>query len=295
MTSETDHFLNTCRGRVDALLSACLPANNLHPQLIEAARYATLQGGKRIRPGLVYAGALACGEISPATDRVASAVELIHTYSLIHDDLPSMDDDALRRGKPSCHIAYDEATAILVGDGLQALAFEQLSLINGLDANMIVALVGRLATASGLAGMVLGQAMDISATNAPVDHEYLETMHRRKTGDLISTSIIMGAMSTGHAQEQNLEALRAYGEAIGLAFQVRDDVLDTCSNTETLGKPADSDSKSHKTTYTSLLGLTKAESIMNDLLTQAQQALVGFGERAEHLRNIARYVVTRGV
>lgn len=294
MTSDINLFLTTCRDRINPLLDNCLPTTGEPISLLSAARYATLGNGKRIRPCLVYAGALAVGEISEATDRVACAIELMHTYSLIHDDLPSMDDDALRRGKPTCHVVYGEATAILVGDGLQALAFEQLSVPNGLAPGLALSLVNRLARASGMSGMVLGQAMDMDATDKPVDLCYLETMHHRKTADLIAASVTMGAQSSsGAVQQASLQALNDYGTAIGLAFQVMDDILDTRGNTEVLGKPAGADAKLHKSTYTSLLGVGQAEDMLDKLFTQSLEALTGFDDRADHLRDLAHHIVNR--
>lgn len=296
MSSGIDTFLEHYRNRTNLLLENCLPVGGPNPQLMEAIRYATLGSGKRIRPCLVYAGAsvakcLVDGNASNASDKVACAVELLHTYSLIHDDLPSMDDDELRRGKPTCHKAFGEATAILAGDGLQALAFEQLTLIEDLPPNLVVLLSKHLAQASGVAGMVLGQAMDLDATNKLVDITYLETMHRRKTADLIAASVVMGALSTGHASEDNLQALHSYGVTIGLAFQVRDDILDVLSDTETLGKQAGADIKLNKSTYTSLLGVERSKAILNDLLQQSLQVLDGFGDEAKQLRGIAHYIV----
>ena len=307
MTADIPTYLNSCRDRIKQTLENCLPADRANPQLLEAVRYASLGSGKRIRPCLVYAGASACSAVSQGTnqttdqvidkavdvDRVACAVELIHTYSLIHDDLPAMDDDNLRRGQPTCHIVYGEATAILAGDGLQALAFEQLSMIEALPPEQVITLIRHLARASGLSGMVLGQAMDLEATNKCVDISYLETMHRHKTADLIAASVVMGALSSGCTNEETLQALNNYGMAIGLAFQVMDDILDTRSDTETLGKQAGADAELNKTTYTSLLGIDEAEVMLNDLLQQSLRAVEGLGDRASHLRGIAQYIVSR--
>lgn len=295
MSSDINLFLTTCRDRINPLLDNCLPNADEPTPLLSAARYAALGNGKRIRPCLVYAGALAVGSISRATDRVACAIELMHTYSLIHDDLPSMDDDALRRGKPTCHVVYGEATAILAGDGLQALAFEQLSELGKFDPGLALSFVNQLARASGLSGMVLGQAMDMDATDKQVDLPYLETMHRRKTADLIAASVMMGAQSStgGAIQPGSLQALSDYGRAIGLAFQVMDDILDTRSNTAILGKPAGADAKLHKSTYTSLLGLDQATDMLDQLFTQSLGALTAFDGRADHLRDLAHHIVNR--
>ncbi len=295
MSSDINLFLTTCRDRINPLLDNCLPITGEPTPLLSAARYAALGNGKRIRPCLVYAGALAVGSISQATDRVACAIELMHTYSLIHDDLPSMDDDALRRGKPTCHVVYGEATAILAGDGLQALAFEQLSELGKIEPGLALSFVNQLARASGLSGMVLGQAMDMDATDKQVDLPYLETMHSRKTADLIAASVMMGAQSsTGDAiQSGSLRALNDYGRAIGLAFQVMDDILDTRSNTAVLGKLAGADAKLHKSTYTSLLGLEQAADMLDKLFTQSLEALAAFDGRADHLRDLAHHIVNR--
>tara|TARA_R110000787_G_scaffold98736_2_gene203027 strand:+ start:14086 stop:14976 length:891 start_codon:yes stop_codon:yes gene_type:complete len=294
VSPDVNLFLTTCRDRINPLLDNCLPITGEPTTLLSAARYATLGNGKRIRPCLVYAGALAVGEISQATDRVACAIELMHTYSLIHDDLPSMDDDALRRGKPTCHVVYGEATAILAGDGLQALAFEQLSEPGRFDPGLALSFVNQLARASGLSGMVLGQAMDMDATDKQVDLPYLETMHRRKTADLITASVMMGAQSSSSgAQPNSLLALSDYGRAIGLAFQVMDDILDARSNTAVLGKPAGADAKLHKSTYTSLLGLDRAADMRDKLFRQSLGALTEFDGRADHLRALAHHIINR--
>jgi geranylgeranyl pyrophosphate synthase len=290
---EFDNFLDRCRGRTNTLLEACLPLTVSKQNLAEAIRYATLSNGKRIRPCLVYAAAETIGEYSEATDHVASAVELIHTYSLIHDDLPSMDDDLLRRGKPACHVAFGEANAILAGDGLQALAFEQLGLIEDLDPNQVLLLIRTLAKAIGPDGMVLGQAMDLIATQKDVDLAYLEAMHKHKTADLITASVEMGVLSTGVTDQETIKALREYGEAIGLAFQVMDDILDADGDIEIIGKHTGSDAHLKKSTYVSLIGIEKSKILLTRLLEQSLQSLDRFDYRADHLRNIAQYVVGR--
>jgi len=288
-----DSFLSTCRERVEQQLEHCLPSSQHDLPLIAALRYTTLDQGKRIRPCLVYAAAHSLGPINSDSDLIASALELIHCYSLIHDDLPSMDDDDLRRGQATCHIAYDEATAILAGDGLQALAFEQLSQLKHVSPATALNLVRELAQAAGAAGMVKGQAMDLFATDTPVDLAYLETMHTHKTGDLIVASITMGAQSSGCADAETLEKLCVYGKAIGLAFQVQDDILDSEGNTALLGKQAGADQLHNKSTYTSLLGHTGAKAKLSQLHQQAIDALNSFDERADHLRNIADFIVSR--
>ncbi|OUS02214.1 geranyl transferase [Gammaproteobacteria bacterium 54_18_T64] len=292
MKQDFDDFLQECRERVEQQLENSLaPANDL--SLNAALRYTTLDQGKRIRPCLAYAAAHSLGAVNGDTDRIATALELIHCYSLIHDDLPAMDDDDLRRGRPTCHIAYDEATAILAGDGLQALAFEQLTRLTQVSATTALALVRELAQAAGAAGMVKGQAMDLYATDTRVDLPYLETMHAHKTGDLIVASISMGAQSSGCADSSTLNRLRSYGRAIGLAFQVKDDILDSEGNTALLGKQAGADQLHNKSTYTSLLGDEGAKKMLAQLHEQAISTLQQFDERADHLRNIADFIVSR--
>jgi farnesyl diphosphate synthase/geranylgeranyl diphosphate synthase type II len=220
------------------------------------------------------------------------AIELIHTYSLIHDDLPAMDDDDLRRGKPSLHKAYDEATAILVGDGLQARAFELLANAPGLSAEQRIAMVKVLAKAAGPAGMVGGQFIDIQATNSDMTLDDLKTMHSLKTGALIRASLALGGIAAG-ASAQQLSALDEYGAHIGLAFQVVDDILDVEGDTATLGKTQGKDSEANKPTYVKLLGLAGAKTEAGRLLQSALDALAGFGDSADHLRDLARYIVER--
>lgn len=287
-------FLQQSQQRIDQYLNATLPIDDrAEIPLFEAIRYSLFNGGKRIRPLLAYAAAHAVGEINPSTDRVAAAIEMIHAYSLIHDDLPAMDNDDLRRGKPSCHIAFDEATAILAGDGLQTLAFEQL-LSEGqqLSPEITLRLIGFLTKAAGLGGMVYGQAIDMAAVNRTLSLPQLEHMHRHKTGALITASILMGAMTAGATQQQ-LDALNDYGEAIGLAFQVQDDILDVTADTAVLGKQQGSDQARNKPTYLSLLGIDAAREKAAALQSKSLAALDGFDERADQLRAIANYIVNR--
>lgn len=293
MKVDFDDFLQECRERVEHHLDKSLPSPQKNLTLNTALRYSVLGQGKRIRPCLVYAAAEAIGTANTDTDHIASALELIHCYSLIHDDLPAMDDDDLRRGQPTCHIAYGESTAILAGDALQALAFEQLSQLTQVSPRTALHLVRELAQAAGGTGMVKGQAMDLYATNTRVDLSYLETMHARKTGDLIVASVSMGAQSTGCDDSAALAALRAYGKAIGLAFQVKDDLLDSEGSTAILGKRAGADLQHNKSTYTSLLGQDDARAMLAQAHQQALDSLSRFDERAVHLRNIADYIVTR--
>jgi len=286
-------FQQQSQQRIDRHLNAMLPiAGQGETTLFEAIRYSLFNGGKRIRPLLAYAAAKAVGEINPSTDRVAAALEMIHAYSLIHDDLPAMDNDDLRRGKPSCHIAFDEATAILAGDGLQTLAFEQLLEAQQLPPQTTLRLLAMLTKAAGVDGMVYGQAIDMAAVNQTLTLPQLEHMHRHKTGAMITASVMMGGMTVG-ASERQLGALKDYGEAIGLAFQVQDDILDAITNTAVLGKQQGSDQARNKPTYLSLLGIDGARQKAAELHGKSLTALASFDERADQLRAIADYIVKR--
>ncbi|MFT5483681.1 MAG: geranylgeranyl diphosphate synthase type II [Halieaceae bacterium] len=262
--------------------------------LYQACNYATLRGGKRFRPLLCYAAAEAVGsEPDIALDTVAASIELIHAYSLVHDDLPAMDNDDLRRGQPTCHKAFDEATAILVGDALQCRAFELLTVIDAYSAATRLELIAALTAAAGPRGMVGGQAIDIAAVNTTVTQQYLESMHTLKTGALIIAALKMGGMAVG-ADLNQLDALSRFGTAIGLAFQVQDDILDVNSDSETLGKTQGADLARNKPTYVSLLGMAGAKAKAEELYQDAVQALEGMGDTAWALRTLAEQVVTRG-
>ncbi|TQV68051.1 (2E,6E)-farnesyl diphosphate synthase [Exilibacterium tricleocarpae] len=290
-------FSRQCRQRVDSALEHLLPAvAGPQARLYEAMRYSVFNGGKRIRPVLAYAAAGALAPLPAAVgpiDSVACALECIHAYSLIHDDLPAMDDDDLRRGKPTSHIAFDEATAILAGDALQALAFETLCEPAALSADIRLGLVQRLARAAGGAGMVAGQAVDLESVDRHLSLEQLQHMHNRKTGALIEAGVIMGAMATGVATRDQLTALEAYARAVGLAFQIQDDILDVVADTATLGKRQGADQALNKPTYVSLLGLEEARRRAATLSEQACDSLCGFDEQAQRLRELARYIVKR--
>ncbi|WP_347331794.1 (2E,6E)-farnesyl diphosphate synthase [Marinimicrobium locisalis] len=294
MSPEFDHYARPWRSRFEPLLRQYLPQPDpQRPALAEAMAYSLGSGGKRIRPMLVYAASAALNRAPDSSlDRVALSVECLHAYSLVHDDLPAMDDDDLRRGHPTCHIAYDEATAILAGDALQALAFELLAGCETLTAAQRVALVCDLARASGASGMVLGQAIDLGAVDQQLTLTELERMHRHKTGALIRASVTMGARAS-EAGERQLVNLIEYAEAIGLAFQVQDDILDVTADTGTLGKRQGADVSRHKPTYVSLLGLDGARAKSHELLEQSLGALNDFGAGADALRHLARYVVER--
>lgn len=293
MQQDFKTFAADCRQRVDSALDRHFPASTDPTQLRAAMRYSLFNGGKRVRPILVYASARA---INPdikldLLDPVACALECLHSYSLVHDDLPAMDDDDLRRGKPTCHIAFNEASAILAGDGLQTLAFDLLTQTD-LPAATQIQLVRQLASGSGAEGMVLGQAIDLASVDQQLSLAQLETMHRHKTGALIRAAVAMGAIAADATAAQ-LKALDNYAAAIGLAFQVQDDILDVTTDTATLGKQQGADIAKNKPTYVSLLGLDSARAKAAELHQQAQAALADFDASALHLRQLARYIVER--
>lgn len=283
--------------RIEAVLEELLPTRDTPPvRLHEAMRYVVLGGGKRIRPFLVYATGSAFNVSLRDLDAAAAAVELIHAYSLVHDDLPAMDDDDLRRGQPTCHKAYDEATAILVGDGLQALAFEALACGTPatLPCEQRLRMLHVLARAAGSVGMVGGQAIDLDATGKELTLTHLEDMHQRKTGALIAAAVRLGALACPRIRDPELAALERYALAIGLAFQVRDDLLDIEATTEALGKPKGSDERQGKVTYPRLLGPEGARSALARLHGEALAALDGLDARTAELRALADYIVARG-
>ena len=265
------------------------------PRLMEAMRHAVLGGGKRLRPFLAIETARMLGGAEDAALAAGAGVELVHCYSLVHDDLPAMDDDDLRRGQPTTHKAFDEACAILAGDGLQSLAFSALldsRLSRQSDATRI-AMVQVLSKAAGPAGMVGGQAIDLGSVGLKLDQKALEFMHRHKTGALIEASVRLGALASERADDSRLQALQHYAQAIGLAFQVQDDILDVESDTETLGKRQGADIARDKPTYPALLGLDAAKAYALELRDQALDALRPFDAAAEPLRALARYIVER--
>ena len=284
------------RERTERALHAHLPPVGAEPaRLHDAMRYACLGGGKRVRALLVYAAGRTTGAVLDALDAPACAVELVHAYSLVHDDLPAMDDDDLRRGKPTCHRAYDEATALLAGDALQTLAFDVLCEHRdaALPAERRVEMVRTLARAAGSLGMAGGQAVDLAAVGRSLALEELETMHRLKTGALIRASVRLGALASPAAGERDMDALDRYAECIGLAFQIRDDILDVEASTETLGKQQGADAALGKPTYTSLLGLDEAKARATQLHRDALASLRGFDARADLLRGLADFIVVR--
>jgi geranylgeranyl diphosphate synthase type II len=289
-------YQSSCQRRVDAALDTLLhsPRPELE-RLYAAMRYSLFNGGKRVRPLLAYAACEALGGDPARANAAACAVELIHAYSLVHDDLPAMDDDDLRRGQPTTHKAFDEACAILAGDGLQSLAFEVLSDAkhNPHNAELRLAMLNTLSRAAGPAGMVGGQAIDLGSVGQQLDQAALEVMHRHKTGALIEASVQLGALASERADEHALKALHTYARAIGLAFQVQDDILDVESDTATLGKTQGKDQAHDKPTYPALLGLDAAKAYALELRDQALHALRPFDQAAEPLRELARYIVER--
>lgn len=282
------------RERADAALARALPDPSLPPRRLHAAmRHAVLLGGKRMRPLLVYASGAALGADADALDAPAVAVELIHAYSLVHDDLPAMDDDALRRGQPTVHVAFDEATAILAGDALQSLAFEVLAAAP-VSAEIRVELLRTLATASGAAGMCGGQALDLAATGngATVSVNDLERLHALKTGALIRAAVRMGALCGG-ASAGELGSLDRYADALGLAFQVRDDILDIEGDSATLGKTAGKDVAQDKATFPALIGLDASRARLQELSAVMAAELAPFGARADALAALGRLAIER--
>ena len=281
---------------VEQALSALLPPADRTPaRLHEAMRYAVLGGGKRVRPLLVYAAGELTGAPAGALDAAACALECIHAYSLVHDDLPCMDDDVLRRGKPTVHVAYGEATAMLVGDALQALAFESLAgtLGWGVPAPAVVEMTLTLARASGSIGMAGGQAIELESVGARLSREALEDMHRRKTGALLGAAVRLGAACGRAPDAGTLHWLAQYERAIGLAFQVVDDILDVTGDAASLGKTAGKDAEQGKPTYVSVLGLDASRQLADTLLAQARESVAALGSPARRLGEIAELIVLR--
>lgn len=287
-------YLKQCQDRINRHLTDQLHSEHpLLTRLYQAMRYSVTIGGKRVRPLLAYASCEALGGSFERADSVAAAVELIHAYSLIHDDLPSMDDDDLRRGQPTCHRAFDEATAILAGDALQALAFDWLARQELYSPAMRLDMIAILAQSAGPQGMVGGQAIDLGSVGRKLDLATLEDMHLHKTGALIDAAVQLGALASGRSSAQQLERLHSYARAIGLAFQVQDDILDVQSDTAILGKRQGADVARDKPTYPALLGLDEAQNLALQLRDQALAALDGFGPDAQRLRQLADYIVQR--
>lgn len=294
MTPDLTTYLEHQRERVEAALEALLPgSDDLQPApLCAAMRYAVLGSGKRLRPILVLAGCEAAGGDSERALVPAAAVECIHAYSLVHDDLPALDDDDLRRGRATTHRAFDEATAILVGDALQTLAFQAIADEAALDESIRLGMVRRLAHAAGAGGMVGGQALDLAQEDRAVDLEALQRIHRLKTGELLQAAVELGGLAGG-AEPGVREALGAYGRHIGLAFQITDDILDVEGETEALGKQAGADAAHRKATYPALLGLAESKRLAISEIERALARLEGLGAGAEPLRALARYITDR--
>ena len=295
MTTELafNDWMKTVQSAMEQALAFYLPAESQTPVVLhEAMRYAVLDGGKRVRPLLVFAAGALFGAQQDELARAAAAVEMIHAYSLVHDDMPCMDDDALRRGKPTVHVKYDEATALLVGDALQAQAFLVLSGGAG-DAARKLDMMRLLAHASGSIGMCGGQAIDLASVGLALSLAELEQMHRLKTGALLRASVLLGALSGKTLSALETSALEDYANAIGLAFQVVDDVLDATADSATLGKTAGKDAADNKPTYVSILGLEESRMLAEKLRNDAHRAVMQFGNQARRLRELADLIVQR--
>jgi farnesyl diphosphate synthase len=293
MTADFDAWMRDVQAQSEQSLSALLPPALAVPTKLHAAmRYTVLGGGKRVRPLLAYAAGELFGADADTLARAAAAVEMIHAYSLVHDDMPCMDDDALRRGKPTVHIAYDEATALLVGDALQAQAFDVLAGASTAP-ERLVPMLALLARAAGSAGMCGGQAIDLDSVGLSLTREQLERMHQLKTGALLRAAVLLGAMCGKTLSPEEQTALDTYANAIGLAFQVVDDVLDATADSATLGKTAGKDAAANKPTYVSILGLAPSRALAQQLRDAAHAALAPFGEQARRLRELADLIVQR--
>lgn len=295
MTTDFQNWATDCQAHIEAFLDTRLPAVDCVPiRLHKAMRYSVLGGGKRVRPLLSFAA----GELGQADKAcvtiVAASVELIHAYSLVHDDLPCMDDDVLRRGKPTCHVEFDEATALLTGDSLQTLAFEILTEKKLTDAPQTqLEMVTQLARAAGSRGMAGGQAFDLDSVGKTLSLPELEFMHIHKTGALIRAAVMLGARCSNHLTDEQLNQLDHFAKCIGLAFQVIDDLLDTEATTATLGKTAGKDAENNKPTYVSILGITQARELAEKLKHDAYQALDHFGNDALRLRQVTDFIIQR--
>jgi geranylgeranyl pyrophosphate synthase len=299
VSADSDAFgaqLEAWRVRMEAALDARLPAATLIPaRLHEAMRYSVLGGGKRIRPALLFATARTLGLTEDQVEAAACAIELIHVYSLVHDDLPAMDDDDLRRGRPTCHKAFDEATAVLVGDALQPLAFQLLARDPALPASAAIRLrlVDILSEASGTFGMAGGQAIDLEVQGRHLDIAQVEDMHARKTGAIIRASVLMAAACVADLEAKSFDLLNDYATAIGLAFQIQDDLLDVLGDVSTLGKATGADRERDKPTHPSIIGIEASQERVHLLHGQALASLEAFGERAAPLRSLADWLLSR--
>ena len=293
---DLDAYFSSHAKRINHALELMLETSGQADRLLEAMKYSLMAGGKRIRPILCMAAAETADGDAENAMPVACALEMIHTYSLIHDDLPAMDDDALRRGKPTCHMAFDEATAILAGDALLTLAFQILSsvAISGIDqaATMWLRVIHLISSAAGYCGMIRGQMIDIASEGRQLTLAELQSMHRLKTGVLIEASLCSGAV-LGGLNSDRIKMLESYARNIGLAFQVADDILNVEGDPEMMGKAVGTDKLRHKSTYPALLGLPESKKFAKDLVKNALQALESFDKKAEPLRAIANYIITR--
>lgn len=296
MTLDLDAFLDSCRDGVEAYLRAVLPPPKTFPaRLFESMHYSLFAGGKRLRPALCLGACEAVGGQAHRAVPFAAALEMIHTYSLVHDDLPAMDDDDLRRGKPTNHVVFGEGIAILAGDGLLTDAFAVATrpeAVAALGPERVVQIVREIALAAGSAGMVAGQALDLESEGVPIDLPTLEFLHTHKTGALIRAAVAVGAVAGGAGPEETAR-LERYGSALGLAFQIADDVLDVEGTTDRIGKPVGSDEGLAKATYPALLGLSESKRRARELMEEAIRCLAGFGPAGEPLRALARFAVDR--
>jgi len=287
--------INNAQNRIAHFMTQYFEQDLVTDETVKAATFYSINnGGKRLRPFLVYATGEMLGAKNSDLDVVAAAIECIHSYSLVHDDLPAMDDDDLRRGKPTCHIQFDEAQAILAGDALQSLAFELISSHHfAVSESRQISMIRALSKAAGLQGMVGGQALDIAGTNQDISLEDLEQIHRLKTGALLICAIELGALCAPELKSSDLESLHLYGQSIGLAFQVQDDILDIEGDTQILGKPQGSDISNNKSTYPAILGLKGAKQKAQDLTEQAIEQLSNVNANTDMLAKLAKYIVER--
>lgn len=293
-TNELKTWQAQAQAQTELLLARLMPSENQLPQsLHETMRYAALDGGKRLRPLLVLAASELGEAVPDAVEAAMAAIELIHVYSLVHDDMPAMDNDSLRRGRPTCHIRYGEAAALLAGDALQTLAFDLLSRPTALPPQRQLHMLSTLARASGSLGMAGGQAIDLANVGRNISQSELEQMHSLKTGALIRAAAALGGLSCPDLTDNDLQRLDRYAARLGLAFQVIDDVLDCEADTATLGKTAGKDVDNDKPTYVKLMGLSAARQYAETLVAEALETLKPFGSRAAHLRGLAQFVTAR--
>ena len=293
-TNELKTWQAQAQAQTELLLARLMPSENQLPQsLHETMRYAALDGGKRLRPLLVLAASELGEAVPDAVEAAMAAIELIHVYSLVHDDMPAMDNDSLRRGRPTCHIRYGEAAALLAGDALQTLAFDLLSRPTALPPQRQLHMLSTLARASGSLGMAGGQAIDLANVGRSITQSELEQMHSLKTGALIRAAAALGGLSCPDLTDNDLQRLDRYAARLGLAFQVIDDVLDCEADTATLGKTAGKDADNNKPTYVKFMGLSAARQYAETLVAEALETLEPFGSRAAHLRGLAQFVTAR--